>query len=58
MIAAPVLLFLLAAAPVAGIVADQRSADGTPLVIHNIGAGTQLEDVLFAYKMAGHFRYR
>lgn len=46
------------ALPHIGIVADQRSADGTPLVIHNIGAGTQLEDVLFAYKMVGHFRYR
>lgn len=46
------------ALPHIGIVADKRSADGTPLVIHNIGAGTQMEDVLFAYKMVGHFRYR
>jgi uncharacterized protein YijF (DUF1287 family) len=44
------------ALPHIGIVADTLSANGTPLVIHNVGAGTQREDVLFAYKMAGHFR--
>lgn len=44
--------------PHIGIVADTTSSDGTPLVIHNIGAGTQMEDVLFAYKMVGHYRYQ
>ena len=44
--------------PHIGIVSDQRSADGLrPLIVHNIGAGTQLEDVLFEWKMSGHFRY-
>ncbi len=44
--------------PHVGLVARQRSADGTrPLVIHNIGAGAQLEDVLFQWKINGHFRY-
>jgi uncharacterized protein YijF (DUF1287 family) len=44
--------------PHIGIVSDQRSADGRrPLIVHNIGAGTQLEDVLFGWKMSGHFRY-
>ena len=44
--------------PHIGIVSDQRSSDGLrPLIIHNIGAGTQLEDVLFEWKMSGHFRY-
>ena len=43
--------------PHIGIVADERSANGTPLVIHNIGAGTQVEDILFAFKMVGHYRY-
>lgn len=43
--------------PHIGIVADTVAADGTPLIIHNVGAGTRLEDVLFAYKMVGHFRY-
>jgi uncharacterized protein YijF (DUF1287 family) len=41
-----------------GVVAAQRSADGLrPLIVHNIGAGAQLEDVLFEWMMTGHFRY-
>ena len=41
-----------------GLVLRQRSADGArPLVIHNIGAGTQVEDVLLQWKINGHFRY-
>lgn len=40
-----------------GIVADEVSAGGTPLVIHNIGAGARLDDILFAYPVTGHFRY-
>lgn len=27
------------------------------LIIHNIGAGTRAEDVLFEWKITGHFRY-
>jgi uncharacterized protein YijF (DUF1287 family) len=27
------------------------------LIVHNIGAGTRMEDVLFAWKMTGHYRY-
>ncbi|KNY13965.1 MULTISPECIES: DUF1287 domain-containing protein [unclassified Shinella] len=45
--------------PHIGIVADARSADGArPLLVHNIGAGARLEDVLFAYPLTGHYRYR
>lgn len=44
--------------PHIGIVSDQRSVDGQrPLIIHNIGAGPQLEDMLFAYTISGHYRY-
>lgn len=43
--------------PHIGIVADQQSPAGVPLVIHNIGAGTQVEDTLFAYPINGHYRY-
>ena len=43
--------------PHIGIVSDKTTADGTPLIIHNIGRGTQEEDILFKYKMIGHFRY-
>ena len=40
-----------------GIVSDQRSADGTrPLILHNIGAGAQEEDILLTYPITGHFR--
>ena len=39
-----------------GIVSDRLTADGTPLVLHNIGRGAQEEDILFAYPMTGHYR--
>jgi uncharacterized protein YijF (DUF1287 family) len=26
-------------------------------VVHNIGIGARLEDVLFAWKIIGHYRY-
>jgi uncharacterized protein YijF (DUF1287 family) len=38
------------------IVSDRTNAEGMPLVIHNIGAGTQEEDRLFDFKLTGHFR--
>lgn len=41
-----------------GIVIDRKSGDGRrPLVVHNIGAGPKAEDVLFSWKIVGHFRY-
>jgi len=43
--------------PHIGIVSDRKTQDGTPLIIHNVGAGPQEENVLFAYKMTGHFRF-
>jgi uncharacterized protein len=44
--------------PHIGIVAAQRSADQLrPLIIHNIGAGVRMEDVLFAWKISGHYRW-
>lgn len=43
--------------PHIGIVAARRSAGGVPLVVHNIGAGPQVEDVLFAWPVTGHYRY-
>jgi uncharacterized protein YijF (DUF1287 family) len=39
-----------------GIVSDQLGPDGSPLILHNIGAGAQEEDILFAYPMTGHYR--
>lgn len=44
--------------PHIGVVSDRRTADGArPLILHNIGEGTREEDVLFAWKPTGHFRY-
>ena len=43
--------------PHIGVVTDQVAPSGRPLVVHNIGAGPQLEDVLFAWPMTGHYRY-
>jgi hypothetical protein len=45
--------------PHIGIVTDRRSRDGRrPLIVHNIGAGPELEDVLFRFPITGHYRYR
>lgn len=41
-----------------GIVSDRRSREGTPLIIHNIGRGTQEEDILFQSDIIGHYRPR
>jgi len=39
-----------------GLVSDQKRGE-RPLMIHNIGAGAQREDVLFEYTITGHYRY-
>jgi uncharacterized protein len=44
--------------PHVGIVSDRKSAAGVPLVLHNIGRGTQEEDILFGYTITGHYRSR
>lgn len=38
------------------IVTDRPGATGAPLVVHNIGAGTRVEDRLFEYPLTGHYR--
>ena len=44
--------------PHIGIVVDRKSASsGRYLVVHNIGGGPKLEDVLFQWKVTGHYRY-
>ena len=41
-----------------GIVVDQKAHWGDRyMVVHNIGAGPKLEDVLFNWKITGHYRY-
>ena len=44
--------------PHIGIVIDSRSGDGSkPLIVHNIGSGPVIEDILFDYQITGHYRY-
>ena len=44
--------------PHIGIVTDQRAArSGRPMIVHNIGAGPELEEMLFDYPITGHYRY-
>ncbi len=44
--------------PHVGIVTDERSpSSGNPLIVHNIGSGPQLEDMLFSFEITGHYRY-
>ena len=40
-----------------GVVSD-RSSGGIPLIIHNIGGGAREGDVLFKYRVIGHFRMK
>lgn len=41
-----------------GIMTDLLSGDGqTCNVVHNIGAGARVENILFSYKIIGHYRY-
>ena len=39
-----------------GICSNRRNSYGEPFIIHNVGEGTQEEDVLRAYKIVDHFR--
>lgn len=50
--------------PHIGLVSDRRVAGdpapalaARPLIVHNVGAGAQVEDVLFAWPITGHYRY-
>jgi uncharacterized protein len=45
------------AVPHIGFVSDRRTADGTPLIIHNIGFGAVEEDALYYAEITGHYRY-
>lgn len=43
--------------PHIGIVSDQKAESGRYKIIHNIGLGPQLEDMLFDHPVKGHYRY-
>ena len=40
-----------------GVVSDLLNESGqAPKMVHNVGAGVQIEDVLFQWKIIGHYR--
>jgi uncharacterized protein YijF (DUF1287 family) len=44
--------------PHIGIVVDRKSAGGGRyMVVHNIGQGPKMEDVLFSWNITGHYEY-
>jgi len=44
--------------PHIGIVTDSiHSESGNPMIVHNIGRGPELEDMLFKFKITGHYKY-
>jgi uncharacterized protein len=44
--------------PHIGIVTDRyNTITNTPMIVHNIGRGPKLEDMLFTYPITGHYRY-
>lgn len=44
--------------PHIGIVSDEVAASGHYKIIHNIGLGPQMNDMLFDHKIIGHFQYK
>lgn len=43
--------------PHIGMVVDRKGASGRNMIEHNIGQGPRIEDVLFNWKITGHYRY-
>ncbi len=41
-----------------GMVVDRRDPTGVrPLILHNVGQGPRIEDVLFTWRIIGHYRW-
>lgn len=44
--------------PHIGMVIDQVDpVSGNPMIVHNIGRGPKIDDMIFDYKITGHYRY-
>ncbi len=44
--------------PHIGIVSSKANQEtGNPLIVHNIGRGPEISDMLFSYVITGHYRY-
>ncbi len=44
--------------PHIGIVVPNPTGAGRPWIVHNIGAGPQMEDRLFEFPLTGHYRWK
>jgi uncharacterized protein YijF (DUF1287 family) len=41
-----------------GVVSNRFLEPGRPaMIVHNIGAGTRIEEVLFSWRITGHYRF-
>jgi uncharacterized protein YijF (DUF1287 family) len=44
--------------PHVGVIVDQKSAkSGRYMIVHNIGQGPRMKDIMFNWKVTGHYRY-
>lgn len=43
--------------PHIGVVSTQTNSQGRPLIVHNIGRGPVLDDMIFHFPITGHYRY-
>jgi uncharacterized protein YijF (DUF1287 family) len=44
--------------PHIGLIINERSGDGErPMIVHNIGSGPKIEDMLFRFEITGHYSY-
>ncbi len=43
--------------PHIALVVDRKGGSGSYMIVHNIGQGAHMEDVLFHWKITGHYRY-
>lgn len=44
--------------PHIGIVTEKiNPVTGNPMIVHNIGFGPQLQDMLFGFRITGHYKY-
>jgi uncharacterized protein YijF (DUF1287 family) len=43
--------------PHIGIVSDQRAVSGNFMIIHNIGLGPQINDMIFDHPISGHYQF-
>lgn len=41
-----------------GLVVNKKAPSGRYMIVHNIGSGQVIEDVIFEYTMRGHYRYK